>query len=298
MPGSVLRVTALLFGSGFCALVYQIAWLRELRLVFGASTAASAAVLAIFMGGLGLGGAILGRRADESPNPLRMYGRLELLIAVTAAASPFLLEFVRFIYTSLGGSLTLGAPVAMVARLALSTLVLGVPTFLMGGTLPAAAKSVETDEDLGRGHLAYLYSVNTLGAVTGACLVTFVLLEHFGTRSTLWLACLANVFVAFVALALAGGAARSRRYVPKDVPEQSSVSILGEGYILASAAVVGFTFFSHGAGLVPDVGADSRGVHLYLRLDPWRWRYWASALAARSMVWPPAGLRRRCGRWR
>jgi len=43
------RVAGLLFGSGFCALVYQICWLREFRLVFGASTAAS--VLAIFGNG-------------------------------------------------------------------------------------------------------------------------------------------------------------------------------------------------------------------------------------------------------
>ena len=35
----------LLFGSGFCALVYQTAWLREFRLIFGASTFATAAVL-------------------------------------------------------------------------------------------------------------------------------------------------------------------------------------------------------------------------------------------------------------
>ena len=42
-------VAALLFGSGFCALVYQVGWLREFRLIFGASTAASAAVLAIFI---------------------------------------------------------------------------------------------------------------------------------------------------------------------------------------------------------------------------------------------------------
>ena len=37
------RTASLLFFSGMCALVYQVAWTRELRLVFGASTAASAA---------------------------------------------------------------------------------------------------------------------------------------------------------------------------------------------------------------------------------------------------------------
>ena len=67
---AALRAAVLLFGSGFCALVYQTAWLRMLRLVFGASTAASAAVLAIFMGGLGFGGLLLGRRADRRRSPL------------------------------------------------------------------------------------------------------------------------------------------------------------------------------------------------------------------------------------
>jgi spermidine synthase len=60
------RIGALLFGSGLAALVYQIAWTRELRLVFGASTAATAAVLAVFIGGLGAGGLLFGHRADRS----------------------------------------------------------------------------------------------------------------------------------------------------------------------------------------------------------------------------------------
>ena len=56
-------------------LVFQIAWMRELRLVFGATTAAVATVLAIFMAGLGFGSLILGRRADRVANPLFFYGR-------------------------------------------------------------------------------------------------------------------------------------------------------------------------------------------------------------------------------
>ena len=62
-------VTLLLFGSGLCALAYQACWFRMLRLVFGASTLAHAAVLAIFMGALGLGSAVLGGRAEKHDNP-------------------------------------------------------------------------------------------------------------------------------------------------------------------------------------------------------------------------------------
>src|SRR5258708_19340196 len=91
MAPSTRKVAPLLFGSGMCALIYQIAWFREFRMVFGASTAATAAVLAVFIGGLGAGGLVLGARVDRHPKPVRFYGQLEMLIAFCAAITPGLL---------------------------------------------------------------------------------------------------------------------------------------------------------------------------------------------------------------
>src|SRR5689334_23902970 len=84
-----------LFCSGASALMYQTVWMRDFRLIFGASTVATGAVLAIFMGGLGVGSAILGKRADKHPRPLAFYGQLEMLIAASAAISPLLLMAIR-----------------------------------------------------------------------------------------------------------------------------------------------------------------------------------------------------------
>jgi hypothetical protein len=42
-------VAALLAGSGCAALIYQTVWFRELRLIFGSSTAAVAAVTVVFI---------------------------------------------------------------------------------------------------------------------------------------------------------------------------------------------------------------------------------------------------------
>src|SRR4029453_7143763 len=139
MDRSVRTVAWLLFVSGACALVFQTAWFREFRLIFGASTPASAAVLAIFMGGLGLGNAILGRRADRAANPLLLYARLEFAISLLSAASPMLVAFVRSIYLTAGGQETLGLWGATLARLLLQAVVLGLPTFFIGGKLPARA---------------------------------------------------------------------------------------------------------------------------------------------------------------
>ena len=190
------RVSVLVFGSGFCALVYQVTWLRELRLVFGASTPASAAVLAVFMGGLGAGSLVLGRRAERAARPLAFYGWLEIGAAVAAALTPWTLRAVRAAYLAAGGSSALGGPGGTLLRLALTALVLGVATFLMGGALPAISRAVITAADRGRRSLGWLYGCNTLGALAGAALATFVLLEGLGQRRSLLLAASINLLSA------------------------------------------------------------------------------------------------------
>src|SRR5262249_29287700 len=148
---------ALVFGSGFCALVYQIAWTREFRLVFGASTSASAAVLAAFTFGLGAGSWFLSRRADASQNPLRLYAVLEGGIALTAATSLLLSRGVRALYMVLGGTVTLGTVGGNALRIVLTCVVIGAPTFLMGGTLPALVRAFRDASDAHRGRVAWFY---------------------------------------------------------------------------------------------------------------------------------------------
>ncbi|HNV69076.1 MAG TPA: SAM-dependent methyltransferase, partial [Candidatus Ozemobacteraceae bacterium] len=91
-----------------CGLIYQMVWFQQLKLVFGTSTAASAAVTAIFMFGLGWGSLKLGHRADQQTRPLVLYGRLEVGIALCAALSPLLMSVVRSVYLATGGTMTLG----------------------------------------------------------------------------------------------------------------------------------------------------------------------------------------------
>lgn len=199
----VIKIAPLLFCSGACALLYQVVWVRQFRLVFGASTAASAAVLAMFMGGLGVGGLLLGRRVDKRRDPLMLYANLELGVAALAAVSPLVIDAIRAIYSALGGTVTVGMSVGTVIRLLLAALVLVPPTLLMGGTLPAAARAAETSDDVERRNIGLLYGVNTLGAVTGSFFSTFVLLEVFGDRLLLWIGCLLNALLGLVARGIA-----------------------------------------------------------------------------------------------
>jgi spermidine synthase len=256
---SVSSVALLLFVSGACALVFQTAWFREFRLIFGASTPASAAVLAIFMAGLGLGNALLGKRADATANPLRLYAWLELSISLLCAASPLLLSVIRSIYIAAGGQETLGLGGATLARAVGSILVLGVPTFLMGGTLPAAARAVTSPRDASRRDVGLLYGLNTLGAVLGTLLSTFVLLEQFGTRGTLWMACGVNFLNGLAAWTLSlfivpleaelggGGQPHVTRKAKRGVVESAPVAIVDASPTESSLLPAWAWYFAAGA---------------------------------------------------
>jgi hypothetical protein len=199
-------------------------------------------VVAIFMGSLGAGGWILGRIADRRSSPWGLYARLEALVALTAAVTPPLLWAARELYLALGGSVVLGLFAGTILRLLLATLVLLPPMFLAGGTLPAAARAVQFDGDRRRRGMALLYGINTLGAVAGAIASTFWLLETFGTRRTLWIACLLNLLVAVLARAVTFPRATEEQETAPDALVAEAPP-LPAPLVVGAAGAVGFAFF-------------------------------------------------------
>lgn len=197
----------LFFLSGAAGLVYQVVWTRMLTLVFGATVYAVSAVLTVFMAGLAAGSLVLGRRADRpGTDLLRLYGKLEIGIGLYCAASPFLIGLVKTLYVAASPAFAKDFTGFSLFRFALSVIVLAVPTFLMGGTLPILAKHVVRRFDaLGAG-VGTLYAVNTAGAVAGSFLAGYFLLAAIGVRATIGLAVVANVGVGLAALAMARGA--------------------------------------------------------------------------------------------
>jgi spermidine synthase len=222
-----------------------MAWLREFRLVFGGATPATAAVLAIFMGAMGAGSALFGRKAEASENPLRLYAWIELGVGAAALLTPLLLSLVRALYLSTGGIAALGQVPATLLQLLLATVVLAPPCLLMGGSLPAAFKWVETDQDAQRGSLGVLYGVNTLGALTGVLVSTFWLLEFWGIRTTVMAAAGVNLLIGAAAWFVSRGekAVPHREEETEEEEEEDSSRALTRRFIYAAAGITGFTFF-------------------------------------------------------
>ena len=85
--GLPLPVPVLFFASGAAALGFEILWARQLARVLGGSTSAIAFVVALFMGGMGIGYAIGGRVAPKLRRPIAAYGFAELGIVGSAAGA-------------------------------------------------------------------------------------------------------------------------------------------------------------------------------------------------------------------
>src|SRR5438093_1848914 len=206
MRSSAARAYSLLFFlSGATGLIYELLWVRLLYQAFGSTIQSVTTVVAAYMGGLGLGAWLWGRRADRHARPAALYGRLEIAIGLFGVASPVLLAFAHRAYLGLAGSWQLGAGggASVALRFGLAAVVLLVPATLMGGTLPVLTRAFmgaerrELKPSLGR-----LYGLNTLGAVAGTALAGFFLIEYVGIRASLWATAALNVALGAIALRL------------------------------------------------------------------------------------------------
>jgi spermidine synthase len=200
-PVQVL-VSALFLLSGATALAYQITWVRNLTLIFGATHQATSIVLASFMGGLCLGGFAFGRASGHISRPLQTYAFLEIGIGVYALVLPSLLGWADAVYVAAALAAEGITPGLSALRLVMGSAILLPPTFLMGATLPLLVSAlVRQHSDFGA-RLSWLYGVNTLGAVIGAVVTGFVLISALGVWHTQVAAAVVNFAIGIAALAI------------------------------------------------------------------------------------------------
>jgi spermidine synthase len=188
--------------SGATALVTRSPGCATSRSSSAPGFGATSIVLAAFMAGLSAGGFAFARAAPNwVDRAFALYGLLELGVAAFALVVPALLRALDAVYVEAAGAQGGVTPALNGLRIASSLAILFVPTFLMGGTLPVLARGlVKSRGDFGP-RLAWLYGVNTLGAVIGAVCAGFVLIPSLGVWRTQLVAVAANVAIGLAALA-------------------------------------------------------------------------------------------------
>ncbi len=193
---SVNCIMLVYFASGACSLIDEVVWVRLLKLTLGNTVYATSIVVSVFMAGLALGALIMGRYCDRIKNHLRLYALLEALITILALSLPWALKIADGAYVWFYQTHHPTQAQLLIVQVIISTLILLIPTVLMGSTLPLLGRFITALEQEA-GHLVgRLYALNTLGAAAGCFLAGFVLIRALGVMGTLYIAAGLNLLVA------------------------------------------------------------------------------------------------------
>jgi len=232
-PRRYLPALLMLFiGSGCAALIYEIVWFQLLELVIGSSAVSLGVLLGTFMGGMCLGSLVLPRLLSPRHHPLQVYGCLELGIGVIGLLVLFGMPLVSNVYTAWAGTGVTG----IVFRGVTASICLLPPTMLMGATLPAIARWIETTPQ-GVSWLGFFYGGNIAGAVVGSVLAGFYLLRVYDNATATFVAVGLNVVVAVLAMMLA------RATPNREAPAAAAMvgPAPGSGVVYVAIALSGLT---------------------------------------------------------
>ncbi len=204
-----LPVLLMLFiGSGCAALIYEIVWFQLLELVIGSSAVSLGVLLGTFMGGMCLGSLVLPRVVSAKRHPLFVYTIIELGIGVCGFLVLIGLPLVSRVYSASVGH---GLPGILLRGVVCAVFLLP-PTLLMGASLPAIARWVETTPR-GVSWLGFFYGGNTAGAVLGCLLAGFYLLRVHDMPMATFVAISINATVAILSSVLVNAAPHTERTI-------------------------------------------------------------------------------------
>jgi spermidine synthase len=183
---------------------------------FGAGAPAAATTIAALFAGLALGSAWFGGRVSRWRSPLRGYALLELGAVLAAALVPAITRA----SAGLAQPLHVLAADAPALALGFQTLfvfaALFLPTFLLGGTLPAATQAVDDGCGSAIPASSALYAANTVGGILGVLVVPFALLPAFGAARAYTLALGAGAALGTAAWCLSANRPERERQAPAE----------------------------------------------------------------------------------
>jgi len=171
--------------TGLASFFYEIAWIRMLTLVLGASTHAFELMLSAFILGLALGGLWIRKRIDRIAQPLHFLAWVQVIMGLLALAT---IPLYRHTFYAMSWALEAlqrneaGYVWFNGFSHALALLVMLPATLCAGMTLPLITYIL-----LRQGHgeraIGWVYSANTLGSILGVVLAVQWVMPLLGMKS-------------------------------------------------------------------------------------------------------------------
>ncbi len=224
--------------AGFTSLAYEVLWFRLLVFELQTTIYAFTAMLATFLAGIGLGSAAFAvflKKERSVAHHWRYFAYVEVAIGLFG-----------FLSIMMFGTLESVGAVAVTSfwenvgvQFMLAALIMLPPTFLMGATFPIVVKILARDVRTIGSSVGKAYAANTVGAMLGAFITGFFLVQSIGTQNSIILIAVLNLVIASILLL----------YVPQDEKAGTTAGQGGYARGMGSVAVVLGLWLLGGAGI-------------------------------------------------
>ncbi len=170
------------FFSGMAVMAVELGASRLLAPYFSSSQIVWTIIIGTIMIAMALGNVYGGRKADQDPNPDKLYGRI-LIAAIWIALIPVL---GRYIILGISAVLifTVSSNFLIIAAFAACMVVFVFPLFLLGTVTPSLVKYTTDSLDDNGKIVGTLGASNTIGSIIGTFVPTFVTIPAVGTAIT------------------------------------------------------------------------------------------------------------------
>jgi len=224
--------------SGTTALAAEVIWTRLLSLHFGATVYTFALILAVFLIGLGVGSTAGASLARTSPSPRRALGWCQLFICGALAWAAYQLTE-SLPYWPINPSIATTPWFTMQLDFVRCLWVVLPGAILWGASFPLALAAVATTEQDAARLAGGVYAANTVGAIAGSLVTSFVLIPWIGTSHSEQVIIIVAALSALLMLepSFSTRAAPSAPSAPSAVSAASAISAFSGTVVLAIAMI-------------------------------------------------------------
>jgi spermidine synthase len=262
--------------SGLTALASEVVWTRLLSLHFGATVYTFALILAVFLVGLGIGSTAGATLARDIVSPKRALGWCQLLLCGAIAWAAY--ELTESLpYWPINPYISTTPWFTLQLDLVRCFWVVLPGAMLWGASFPLALAAVATTEQDAARLAGGVYAANTVGAIAGSLVTSFILIPWIGTSHSEQVIIIVSALSALIMLepSFAGAATRPAGFHPDESGEKRGWNVTAT-VVLAVAMIA--------AGLL------ARSVHPLPGLLVAYGRYAATRIGQADIIYVGEGL--------
>ena len=184
--------------SGFCAMSYEIIWLRLLIPILSSSTYSFTLILTVFIFGLALGSLLVYFILPKIKNQYYFLGICQIgIIASILLTIPFYERIPYMIWSGIGENLKTftGYYKYLSFQFFYSSIIMILPTLFMGMCLPVVSKLAVNQINNSGKKVGNIFALNTLGTVIGSILTGIILIPFLGISVSIDIILIINALI-------------------------------------------------------------------------------------------------------